>query len=562
MQPTVGTSSATPKPFVIPATPSKNARSIPRSGVRKFTLTSAEAATSDSTVYAGAAPAVARVAAATREPLATINAYSNTPSTPKKPATAFASRTQRTPESLQYSPSRRALNTSSSSSMSDDTTRSLSFADDSDGDENLPVKSSPTISKKHQGSPLKKHKSDKASSAQHKTTDISKTSSGAAAGGPSTPTKPTGAAVAATSARAVPATPLRGGSAPRKATAAAAAAAAAAATPSHATSNVQAGSFLRSPTADTLIAPPEPQTSELNGQIVMDLNGTRYAIGPAMSGTEHAVHFFTEQRLITVMTVGGPKVFQAKNAVMKTHTYAIPLTKAGVNRLMLCDMQAYDYYLQRGLNVPEILVRPNLYDGKAMHKDTFIDPRNPLSGGFWICERIKVGFNIDGVRTAANLAALTGETAQMMDWSIGQFQHYLRHWAQHKEALFDDFKPENIGFGAKGFCHADPHLPIDLDDLNDPSYVMNIFFEGLRRFFDGNEVIYNEMLQKILSDPRLAALFSDQTAFKTFQTTTVYYLSGRIADWKKEFNGLFPAAVKPKAISYNNNDLFESPVKK
>lgn len=277
-----------------------------------------------------------------------------------------------------------------------------------------------------------------------------------------------------------------------------------------------------------------PKIYDLDNGLVIMLEGKEHPISASKCGTYHMVHHFTgPRREITVNTVSGPVTFNSDEYCLRRLLLVGTPSNLGVMRMHEGDMEAYDLYVTNGLNVPKMIVRPDPCNGKPLHPQTVMDSLEPKTGGFALVRAAQTGFTLTGVRQASDLSKLSGDTAQLFNWAIGEWKKFVLGLATNGRAIFDDFKPANVGRIGGEFCHLDPTKP-DLSPAR-------ILVASLREFVDGNENLFCEIVGLLWKDPALLKHYGDdKDKFALFVNYLGAQMSQELNAMKANNNGHFP----------------------
>lgn len=288
-----------------------------------------------------------------------------------------------------------------------------------------------------------------------------------------------------------------------------------------------------------------PLTSAMLPPQKLRIDESEHPIELLGKGTQHCVHAFTgEVQKITFGTVKGPVTVEShKIALRVLLSVAVGPDPRSVRIQHQRDLAGYDWYVKNGLNVPKMFVRPDPCDSQELHPDTFVDKYDPKSGGFAIVEKVSTKISLEGVRTAASLSALPQESKPLMLFAIGEWKKFVRYMAKNAKspyasfpestALFDDFKPANVGRNEAGFCHLDPFLPDNPAD--------RILFSSMREFVDGNGALFEEIFDLLMEDEELLKSLSGNTEkLALFKSALKGSIETMVADGRKENGGKFP----------------------
>lgn len=277
------------------------------------------------------------------------------------------------------------------------------------------------------------------------------------------------------------------------------------------------------------------RTTTINGQLCpvksVRMDGRTYSIARIGSGHDHLVWTFVGPATTTTLkTLKGPVSFKSDQVVIRQLQVGIGSATPsclGTRKKHEEDLAAYDLYhsppkdSQRPvLPVPRMLVRPDACNPKGKpHKDTFVDEEDETSGGFAIWEKVEAGFTMEGVESAPSIEELTGTTAELMDFAMGEWKKFVQHLARvvpapyekfpARTALFDDLAPRNVGRNASGFCYLDPMLPGQSAD--------RILESSIHAFTKGNSKLTSEMISRLLEDDTLLTILGSKAKTKVFQ---------------------------------------------
>lgn len=305
---------------------------------------------------------------------------------------------------------------------------------------------------------------------------------------------------------------------------------------------------------------PEWMTSKtvLRGLVV---NGEIYPYANVGAGEQHQViRLLGPNRKITWQTKGGFVSFNSDEVVIRCIHEAVKVNDH--SRRHRADMACYALYLERGLAVPRMYIRPDLsLPSELTHPDTFIDQVAPgSSGGFCVVERVEAGFTAEAIfdktlpdgtnPNAPSLAAIavnSPRTYELIQFALSQWKEFVRFMARKAEppyveefpsgiiskfgentALFNDFKPDNIGRNANGFLHLDVLKPVLAAD--------NLLYKSLNQFVRGNKQIFDEILRELFADPALVGICGSQARLSLFQSSLGLLLNrAREADYRHQY---------------------------